>query len=472
MFRQVLTVLLFMFVGILSVDAHRIFPNGDIDCSENGQYEYVRVITLSDRTTSTLRYTVNHFTPNTGSDPCKTNNCSGIDTSQYQGGHGHKTSNNDWGYWSKAGYEFLCGEPDEEPVDDTPAVTVSVSADSTTLKPGESTTIRATISNLGIGTVEWTTSGGTLTGSGDTRTFEAPTGLTTTTRYTVTVSAVIGNIVSATDSVTITVTVEETDEIDPPKIKPPIGDNNNVDGNVTNPIDLDINQHREEPEKPIEDIVDEEIIEEPEPEYIAWEYGYWLPGVNFVSFPAMKPEIETIADLFAYYSFFEVGVDEIWVLLDGVFHGYNGGEDQVAGDVPIVPYLGVAIVLDRISLLRMPGAVRLIGDGSVDINAGMNLIGLTELPSRFEYPSDLLSVDGVEIVIITHNDPTRPIDSKRYYIIGKKGDAGDELPLYLGQGVLIISSIDTTLDLTEQTPSAPSALRRATMTWGAIKNNN
>lgn len=214
----------------------------------------------------------------------------------------------------------------------------------------------------------------------------------------------------------------------------------------------------------------EETIEEPEPEWVNWEYGYWLKGHNYISFPVMKPEIVTIADLFAAYRCFEAGKDEIRVMIEGEWYSYSGGDDeenQTAGAVVIAPYLGVDIVLDYSFWLGARG-YRLLGDGSVEIKEGENMVGLTELPSRYTKPSDFLDIDGIESVTITYTDPY-VLEAQRFFTIEAEGDSGDEYPLYIGQAVLIKASKDLTLDLTEPPPSAPSARNRLTLTWGALK---
>ena len=67
--------------------------------------------------------------------------------------------------------------------------TVSVSISDSTLNPNQATTVRATITNLMGGTVTWSATGGTLTGTSNTsRTFTAPTNVVAGTDYTITVS--------------------------------------------------------------------------------------------------------------------------------------------------------------------------------------------------------------------------------------------------------------------------------------------
>ena len=58
--------------------------------------------------------------------------------------------------------------------------------------------------------------------------------------------------------------------------------------------------------------------------------------------------------------------------------------------------------------------------------------------------------------------------TNRLYLIGRAGDEGDT-PLYLGQAVILITSMDITLDMSEPVSAAPSARSRVTMSWGALK---
>ena len=212
-------------------------------------------------------------------------------------------------------------------------------------------------------------------------------------------------------------------------------------------------------------IIDNPVEAVVEPVELIYHEWTWRKGYNLVSFPVMKPEIETVADLYQEYALFNPPQDIIYVVIDGNWFAYNGQEGQVAGEVQITPYLGVVMVMDWAAILGMRG-VEQIGDGELELVPGLNVIGLSELPSRYRVPSDFLMIDGIEAVMATGwNDETKMSD---IYMIGRAGDPGDN-PLYLGQAVMIISTSQLTLDLSGDIPSAPGVHRTLTKSWGAMK---
>ena len=211
----------------------------------------------------------------------------------------------------------------------------------------------------------------------------------------------------------------------------------------------------------------EEVVE-PEPvELVRFVYGAWHKGHNLVSFPVMRPEIETLSDFYNHYSFMESPDDVLYVVIDGDWYAYNGQDDQIAGDIQITPYLGVLAVMDWSIWWALTGS-EIIGDGAVELSAGLNVVGLSELPSRYQLPSDFLGIDGVEMVMVTGWDDVEK--TNRLYIVGRAGDPGDT-PLYLGQAVILITSEAVTLDMSEPAPAAPMAQREGTLatSWGAMK---
>ena len=215
-------------------------------------------------------------------------------------------------------------------------------------------------------------------------------------------------------------------------------------------------------DNPVEEVV------EAAPMKLSYHEWTWLKGYNLVSFPVMKPEIETVADLYqAYYTLFNPPQDIIYVVIDGCWFGYNGQEGQVAGDVRITPYLGVLMLMDWSATLTMRG-VEQIGDGEVELMPGLNVVGLSELPSRYRVPSDFLSIDGIEMVMTTAWNDEKYMSDLR--LIGRASDPGDN-PLYRGQAVILIATVQLTLDLSGSVPSAPSIKRKRTLatTWGAMK---
>ena len=211
----------------------------------------------------------------------------------------------------------------------------------------------------------------------------------------------------------------------------------------------------------------EAIVEAAPIELVRHEWT-WLKGYNLVSFPVMKEGIETVSDLYqAFYTIFNPPQDIIYVAIDGCWYGYNGQEGQIAGDVQITPYLGVLMLMDWSATIAMSG-VEQIGDGEVELKLGLNVVGLSELPSRYRVPSDFLEVDGIEMVMTTAWDDEEYMNNLR--LVGRAGDPGDT-PLYLGQAVILITSVLLTLDMSEPVAAAPSVRRKGTLatSWGAMK---
>ena len=230
----------------------------------------------------------------------------------------------------------------------------------------------------------------------------------------------------------------------------------------------DPNEEQEPPDdtpaiaKPIESVVEVKSIE------LIYREWTWLKGYNLVSFPVIREDIETVADLYQAYALFNPPQDIIYVEIDGCWYGYNGQEGQIAGDVRITPYLGVLILMDWTAIVGMRG-VEQIGDGEVELKIGLNVVGLSELPSRYEKPSDFLEIDGIEMVMVTAWDDEEYINDLR--MISRADDPGDNL-LHRGQAVILIAAAQLTLDLSGSVPSAPMAPRRVGVlatSWGAMK---
>ena len=58
---------------------------------------------------------------------------------------------------------------------------------------------------------------------------------------------------------------------------------------------------------------------------------------------------------------------------------YGGEEDNPIGDIVITPYMGFVLLMDYSIWLGVTGN-RLIGDGTYELQIGMNLLGITEMP--------------------------------------------------------------------------------------------
>ena len=208
-----------------------------------------------------------------------------------------------------------------------------------------------------------------------------------------------------------------------------------------------------------------EAVVETEPVELVYHEWTWLKGYNLVSFPVMREGIETVADLYQEYALFNAPQDIIYVAIDGCWFAYNGQEGQVAGEVRITPYLGVVMVMDWTAILGMRG-VEQIGDGELELMPGLNVVGLSELPSLYRVPSDFLRIDGIEVVMATAwNDEKKMSDIR---VIGRAGDPGDN-PLFRGQAVILIATTQLTLDLSNDVASAPGIHRRLITGWGTMK---
>ena len=214
--------------------------------------------------------------------------------------------------------------------------------------------------------------------------------------------------------------------------------------------------------------IEEEIVEYIV-ELVYHEYQ-WYQGLNLVSFPVMREDIVTISDLYNEYPLFNSPQDAIIVYSpeESKWYAYNG-EYNAVGDTLISPYLGILMKLDYSSLLGMRG-VKIIGDGVVKLKAGLNILGLTELPARYSKPSDIASDPNV-IGIITRTTG-KITEIPKWYFIGREGDSGDEHPLAIGQAIIILCYGDMTINLSNGVSAAPAATRVLTMTWGAIKQRN
>ena len=207
-----------------------------------------------------------------------------------------------------------------------------------------------------------------------------------------------------------------------------------------------------------------EEIPEPESVVVLERHGqqYWQ-GFTLISFPVVPIGIKTIGDFYDAYTydgqhkFFNPPTDKIFALLEGEWYVYNG--EGTIGDLPITPNLGVVLWLDFPSWLGIRGVPQL--GAEVEIRPGINLIGLPEVPAAYKRPSDFLS-DIICVVMTT--------DMEGLHLIGREGDPGDN-PFQAGEAVILISTMETTLDLTAPTVSAaPSAYNKnLTASWGAMK---
>ena len=154
--------------------------------------------------------------------------------------------------------------------------------------------------------------------------------------------------------------------------------------------------------------------------------------------------------------FFQVFVDERWLTFDG----RNEANFEVR-DIPITPHLAVMVNFKKseveIGVLGTPQQGQII-----NLEPGIHLIGLPEVPANFERASDFVAVDGVESVKLGYS-PTKVVD---------RIDDPDDQDLQAGQAIRIRVTNAVTLDLRGTAPAAaPMAPRRGTLatSWGAIK---
>ena len=155
---------------------------------------------------------------------------------------------------------------------------------------------------------------------------------------------------------------------------------------------------------------------------------------------------------------FQVFVDGRWLSFTG------GGRNEAnpgVGDIPITPHLAVMVNFKRseesIGVLGTPQQGQII-----NLEPGIHLIGLPEVPQNYQRASDLVAVDGIEWVRIGYASSIF-IDSE---------DDTDDRDLVKGQAVRMSVTEPVTLDLRGTAPAAaPMAPRRGTLatSWGGLK---
>ena len=193
------------------------------------------------------------------------------------------------------------------------------------------------------------------------------------------------------------------------------------------------------------------------------EYQLYI-GWNFISIPVQTPgAAETVADLFAEYE--EVWVSagaSIHVLVEGCWLEYSGEVGQVAGEVPLTAYLGMAIFLRNHPVYIGIRGVPLPTQDSIELQVGVNAVAFPQLPPSIERPSDLLAL-GVCAVIVQDAD-------RQFQLIGRVGDRGDDL-IRPSQPLFVVATSPITLQIQETIAGAPAAQRTKSLalTWGSLK---
>ena len=89
------------------------------------------------------------------------------------------------------------------------------------------------------------------------------------------------------------------------------------------------------------------------------------------------------------YGFFDSPTEGILVLIEGEWYFYNG--EGETGNLVITPNLGVILRLDWAAWLGMRGVPQ-VGGGAVEVQHGLSIIGLPEVPAAYQRPSDFLSI--------------------------------------------------------------------------------
>ena len=181
-----------------------------------------------------------------------------------------------------------------------------------------------------------------------------------------------------------------------------------------------------------------------------------------IGFPIRPVRAETVGDLhdlFQWYlcqetMLFQVFVAGRWVSFSG-----RDTDDTEVKDIPITPHLGI--------MANLTGSPRSTGyrqEGEVlDLQPGIHLIGLPEVPQNYPRASDFVAVDGIEWVKVGYS----------YKLINSINDSDDQ-DLRAGQAVRVSVTEPVTLDLRGtivETLAAPSVRRRGTLatSWGGLK---
>ena len=344
-------------------------------------------------------YPLAHFQPYTAEDPCWKSQC---EDSDYSGGHGHIVDRDIWGYWTCEGYQYLFPETDcgEEPEAPQP-------------EPQP----------------------------------------------------------------------EPQPQVEPPRTETPQPQREPEPQRSYHTPEPALEEVREQSsssdrswdrlpiEPPSENIIFP-LVPEPEPEIVILEKHEWklFEGYTLIGFPIRVFDDEHNDYLSEVEDFYHDS-DVFNSSTEGIFEHINAaGIDQewwfyqgegLLGNMPAVGNHGVIVLLDEGEEVELEGVAN-YGKESVQIRVGWNLIGLPEVTSNYEFPSDFLS-DSICIVLIT--------DETGFRLIGRAGDLGD-VPLYAGQGVLLFSTMEMILNLSASAPAAPSASRQNTLatSWGRIKS--
>ena len=188
-----------------------------------------------------------------------------------------------------------------------------------------------------------------------------------------------------------------------------------------------------------------------------------------IGFPVMPPYTGTIIRLWNRIKTAAGEAVTIQVSVNGVFHLYNGEDNELA-QMEVTPHLGIVITHNR-NKVRLYGSQRSGEEITLTVRTGEveseYFIGFPEKPANFERLSDLL-VDGLDRV----SRRVRIDGSLQTVYIRAEGDEGDAL-IEAGQAVEVRIRNEITLDLRGSVMAAPMARRYNTLaiSWGAMKHN-
>ena len=148
--------------------------------------------------------------------------------------------------------------------------------------------------------------------------------------------------------------------------------------------------------------------------------------------------IESVADLYAALG----GVDTVhWLITHDpqtqTWHGYFGDADRGSiADRVLTDEAGILADIKTPISIRLAGdALGMDGTNAITLNPGLNLVGLPLNDPKITRVSDLLTLEGIGVIIVT--------DNGEFKLVGRADDPGD-IPITGGQGfILIVQQIGT-----------------------------
>ena len=188
---------------------------------------------------------------------------------------------------------------------------------------------------------------------------------------------------------------------------------------------------------------------------------------RLIGFPVLPHDVITVSDLHNLFTE-RLGKQVTFKNWNGrVWHDYRGSEgvNPEIGEIEITPHFALYVELSEtfgITGHQVHGKAQ----GEIlELSPGIHFIGLPEIPSNYEWVSDLL-IDGIEWVRLYYT-------KKWWLTIDSPGESNDR-QLRAGLGIRIKVTKDVTLDLRgsiSETAAAPMAQRQGTLatSWGAMK---